>query len=411
MKFSTRTLLNSHRSVPDGVSRQLDTFRGLSAIAVLLGHASQVFIARWEPGMHVLFGLAANVAVMVFFALSGFLICKSITGNVARNGRFVPGEYAQARFNRIVPPFLAAMLLAVALWWLAPLVFPGGTRTFLPVAPHSARVAFELDARSLLGTLFFVNGFLAPTVSLNGPLWSLSFEVWYYVAAGIAAMSLGSGWILSAALVLGLGLLSKTFPVLSIVWFAGAAIALAHDHRVDRSSLCRALGFVSLLAAAGAAVMFVLHAKANGRWLLAFQLSSGVVFACVLHRIVTGRSGIRPVFSRSADFSYSLYIVHFPILLFLYGIAGQWRSTLAECVLWAIGGSCACLVVAYSLRGVERIKPLGRARKLPARHEHVGVEVTVGQPGTGKDAQDRGDRPHPAASGVGEIAPLREIDP
>jgi peptidoglycan/LPS O-acetylase OafA/YrhL len=86
------------------------------------------------------------------------------------------------------------------------------------------------------------------------------------------------------------------------------------------------------------------------------------MFACILHRIVIGRSALRPVFSRTADFSYSLYIVHFPILLFMYGIAGQWRGTFGGSLLWALGGVCVCLAVAYSLRGVERIKPLGRAR-------------------------------------------------
>src|SRR5690606_35193014 len=43
---------------------------------------------------------------------------------------------------------------------------------------------YSVNMMEFVGSLLFLNGFVMPTVSANAALWSLSYEVWFYVLAG-----------------------------------------------------------------------------------------------------------------------------------------------------------------------------------------------------------------------------------
>ena len=69
-------------------SLQLESLRGISAIVVLFSHCFQAFIAPFDTSLYSWVRLLGQAAVMIFFALSGYLIGYSIQHNIHQHGQF-----------------------------------------------------------------------------------------------------------------------------------------------------------------------------------------------------------------------------------------------------------------------------------------------------------------------------------
>lgn len=362
----------NYRRIPDYASPQLNTLRGLSAIAVLIGHGVQVFVAPLAPGAFPIFGLLAQAAVMLFFVLSGFLITKSITRNASQPSGFDVASYASDRFDRIYPPLLFAMLLVIALFALSVGAFPSGSNAYLVTGGFIARDGFFVDPTAYVGTLVFLNGFAVDNISANGPLWSLSYEVWYYVIAGAVAWRPRAGAVIGLAILLSLGFFNKIFVVYSTIWFAGAAVAIAHNHGVQLFSWLKFFALASLLVAGAIGAYYVaLASRASSpadyplMYLVAFNLSVGIAFAGSLHLLMADSLRVPVIAPSTADFSYTLYVTHLPILLFIYGIAQPhaMRSVGLALIAAALSAAIALLLARSVAPVVENLRPSAALRR------------------------------------------------
>jgi peptidoglycan/LPS O-acetylase OafA/YrhL len=133
---------------------------------------------------------AGNIAVLVFFAISGFLICRSY---ICSPG---PRRFLDHRIRRIYPGYLAATLIAC----------------FVVIPLYSSRSLSSLTGAEL-SKIFGLNLLLqnyTPTSDtfgdgvINGSLWSIPFEFWCYLGiAGLGlARLLSNRGLLALALVL-----------------------------------------------------------------------------------------------------------------------------------------------------------------------------------------------------------------
>ncbi|CAN5263927.1 acyltransferase [soil metagenome] len=171
--------------------RNLDGLRGIAALVVLLHHgllpipdvANPIYDHPDAGGwgwylyspLHVL--TAGTEAVLVFFILSGFVL----TLPVLRAVKFDWRSYYPARIIRLYLPVIAAIIFAVALVLILPRMLAGDPSPWM--RDHSGTLAW---------TTPFVDAFLlAGTSNLDGPLWSLRWEVLFslllpiYVWVGI----------------------------------------------------------------------------------------------------------------------------------------------------------------------------------------------------------------------------------
>ena len=281
------------REVTARQSAYLNAWRGASAIVVVNAHTASTF----DPDPLPIWGTFATAAVMVFFVISGFFISKSLERN--RSG------FVIARANRLLPPFLFVMALTALLWMAAPYVFPSGTREF--VIPTS-RPSYSIDGWGW--SLAFVGSLFGPTISANGPLWSLTFEVWYYVLAYF--------WVavrrwLAALLLLPLAYFSYDFLELGIVWLIGFAIGRLHS--LDRLPRWPQWPF---LVPALVAFPLMLDGRIYNIWMVA----AGLAFAAHLLWVLRREPRSPRWLAGTSDWSYTLYILHMPLLLFLYGAFG-----------------------------------------------------------------------------------------
>lgn len=320
-------LFANHQPINKNVSMQLDSLRGLSALAVVFGHSFQVFIAPISSTLFPIFGLVAQGAVMMFFVLSGLLITKSITRNFNQQGGFWIGSYSINRVNRIYPPLLFAMVLVAALYVLVPYFFPSGSHVYQFTDSFIVRDGFSVNFVDWTGTLLFLNGFAVRNISANGPLWSLSFEVWYYVIAGLVAWKPKSGLLFSTTLILILGYANRPFAFYSLVWFGGAAIALLHNHNIRIKPYVTFAGAALLIVTLVTAAVYVGLARNAqspsdypSNLMVLFNVASGLTFAVGLYFIIFDTLSFKPLLASSAKYSYTLYVTHFPIFLVIYGI-------------------------------------------------------------------------------------------
>ncbi len=317
-------------------SRALDGLRGLSAQVVFVSH----LVAFLTPlpsaiAQHAL-GWSARAAVIVFFCLSGFVITSSIVRST-RAGSFDLLRYAVRRSARIYPPYL----LTIALCWIVWLLL---SKPSLPSLPSAIA---EL-ARAM--AFFFLNRDVV--TQIDGPLWSLRLEVICYVVAG-----LGAYWATHKAnapvwsgLALGLGLVVAvatpfvfTFGLSAFAWFGLGALA--------STGYLKALVPFSL---AGAAALFLAGIPLTSDGPLAIGATDMVgamiyqfVFAAFLAAYLVELSGAdrgHPLgrLERLGGFSYTLYLVHMPLVLFAVSMAdrlqilGPGRIGIAVVVLLAV---------------------------------------------------------------------------
>lgn len=315
----------------------LDLVRGSAAVLVCAFHLRQAFFVAWGEAQgfwpwKFLFYLATGIghqSVMLFFVLSGFFV----GGSILRQGAgFHPGGYALARATRLYVVLLPALgftfLVDLATSALAPDALAGRYQGVWHSGPVSGIVSSS--PATLLGNLAFLQEILVPVYGSNGPLWSLMCEFWYYVlfpSALVAAGALPSrrSVRIAACLLVGASLFvfDARFWTGAGVWLLGVALHVLVERRWDPvpEAWRRSSALVALLGFLGVCVLnrVPMVDRIFGR---SFDLVTGIASLVLLHRVV----GLRPprfvatLAVRLSDVSYSLYLVHFPVVVLLGGM-------------------------------------------------------------------------------------------
>lgn len=139
---------------------QLTFTRFVAALIVLIFHGARgSFPFTVYPGRYLVeYG---TVAVIYFFTLSGFILTITSQSSVERTGTLNRRQFWLARFSRIYPLYVFALLLTVIV-----------QTTFYFVSATPAQ---------LLASLTLVQAwFPSLSTTLNGPGWSLSVEAFFY---------------------------------------------------------------------------------------------------------------------------------------------------------------------------------------------------------------------------------------
>ncbi|OPB00995.1 hypothetical protein BFW87_00910 [Pseudomonas fluorescens] len=313
-------------------SQQLDSIRALAAFAVLFGHTYQTLLLPTLNSWFTLIVLLSQFAVMAFFVLSGFLIGKSVCNNVSRNSVFNVGEYAVDRALRLYPPLIVALVLMVLLALIAPHFFPSGTGSLLIIDNVDfVRTEFVTSWRDVWGALTFLNGLIVENPLANSPLWSLSLEAWYYVMAAGFFLWPGRKFLSVFLLVVTVYVTHKSslFYLLAPVWFSGFGLAMIHQHNPRMNNKIFGWAFAVLSIAVAASIVYSMFNQPSGNEVIyerinIFRLASGLWFACFLALIFGGEVRFTKRLHTHASYSYTLYVIHFPVMLFVLGVSQEY---------------------------------------------------------------------------------------
>lgn len=292
-----------------------------------------------------------QLAVMVFFMLSGFVIYLA---TASKPDSFRPGEFVRKRALRIVPPYLCALFLS----WVgvcisrAKIVGP----QFMQLLGNVAFFVTE-DPKRVHG----VNAYMG-----NSPLWSLSFEVWFYViflvmfAFGRKNLSALRyvAWAVSA-----IGLITMAiepnplslYATFFVVWWAGAEMAREYmaSGRITIKGQVPAFG--SIVAVGLGWALIVLPSIRQLKHLISadvypLQQEKQLVIAVVALVVGLVWNEMRSPgydatvgrFEPLSPISYGIYVMHYPLVLIAVKSTHAFNSY-ADLV-WAIP---AVLLLAY----------------------------------------------------------------
>lgn len=322
-----RTRLWSAELAGTAASTNLDLLRGLAALAVFAGHlrgllfADYAAVARPNPVLRALYfatGLG-HQAVMVFFVLSGFLIARS-AARAVRSRRWSLRAYALNRLTRLYVVLVPA-LVAGALWDRTGISLFGTGGIYGQKLNHVIYFAVppRLTLPAFAGNLFYLQTIVVPAFGSNGALWSLANEFWYYavfalIVTAATANRTALGLLALAAAALILRAAGFDIALYFLIWLAGAALNLLPLIE-RRRGLALAAGFLAIAVA----LALARSASPTAADFIVGVASCVLVYALAL-RAAPARAGRCSAIARLlASMSYTLYLVHLPMLVFLAG--------------------------------------------------------------------------------------------
>lgn len=314
----------------------LDLARWSCAWIVFLGHLRNPLFVGFESLAAADRGLLVTMwyfvtgwygeAVIVFFVLSGYLV-GAVACAKASEGRFAGIDYAIDRASRIFAPFLPALLLTVLLdaagaGLFGDLGFYDHTHPMIHEKIAGGSFASYLTPNTFVMNLLMLQTIVAQPLGSNQPLWTISLEFWFYALFGLGIVSLLSGgaWRLAgcaatAALAATLG---QGFLIFMGLWCIGGSVAFISAPAFERPLLALLFfGAVLVLLRLTAATF------AHGDMIIARNYAVACSFAWLLLSMRRMRFGWlerrRSFNAFMAGFSYSLYLIHFPLMLVLLG--------------------------------------------------------------------------------------------
>ena len=266
-------------AAPAAFDKNIEGLRGIAALSVVYAHVFEFGIdPAFRPGGVLTHAKFSHLSVLLFFVLSGYVI--GLTNKPGLFSGKVALSYLKKRFVRLYPIYAVAVLLAVV------------------AVP-------ETDGLNVLSNLSFLQFALTKSLKGNVVLWTLNFEVLYYLLfLGILWLRPNLKGLLALAFgVSNLGLVYPQIPGLLVFYASGWVFWLAglymawHLPPARRATL-----------PANAALSFLLLLVAQNVFMPGFMLLSFL-----------GRLGAVPLaIVCNAD------LVHLPVVLALFAaVAGR----------------------------------------------------------------------------------------
>lgn len=349
----------------------VDWLRCLAALAVLACHArgghwldygslegssktalGTLFFAATRPNLE---------PVVVFFVLSGFLVGGKLIERVMTKS-FCARSYAVDRFSRVYLPLVPALFLSGST----------GLLTHYPISPEQ-----------VFGNLFSVQGWLVVPLGGNAPLWSLTYEVWFYVLGGSAAVLVASArggqsvWAL-CGVVISLIVFAHLNAVLLYCWIIGGVAYSLLRVRLHWGIVASGFGLVVVGAVLSQLNMESQTLVRDYRSFLPSRNVCVLVMSAGLCVVIPWMAGLHPVWAplrwldnlgtKLAAPSYTIYLTHYPLLQIWELFDNERRSSLDLMSFWIFGLKLGyCMLVGWVMYRLFEARTLRFRRWLRAR--------------------------------------------
>lgn len=278
------------------------------AMLVLFGHAIMLPMGLPITGAWVeLVDGAVQFGLDGFFILSGYMIAASLIRSADMTG------YALSRVLRIFPGLAVTVLV---LWLVAgPLLSSYGPAEYFAQMETWAfplLILAQIDPHAGLPGVFSDN----PMREMNGPLWTIRYELLAYLAAGILA---AVGLFRRASVILTLFVAIAAFSVVHSIqpWDGIGAATIDASARFGGAFMAGAAFFALrdrvALTPVGCllALLFAYALKDTPAAMIAGQLAMGYVTLWAGFLRIPGHIGV--AVREVEDVSYGVYILHWPI--------------------------------------------------------------------------------------------------
>jgi peptidoglycan/LPS O-acetylase OafA/YrhL len=321
-----------------------DALRLLFASMVVLFH---IGILTQAASLAWCLHISATFAVQAFFVVSGFLVTMSFEQSSSIK------SYASKRLRRITPAYVV-VILAAALGLSS-----------ISTLPWNAYFT-DRELWRYLGFNLVLSNFSAPSLpgvfgsnfmtAVNGSLWTIKVEVAFYCLVPFmvwATQRVGARKVLT------------TMFVASVLWKIGFNVAAATTGAEIYSKLAKQLPGQLCFFAGGAwayyrtrdgksinglaaAIGVIAYAISGGGWL--YELTAPLAVTAIVYWAAIVGPRLPPV-AKYGDFSYGVYLYHFPLIQTFIALGTFHWSPLAG---WAISVATVGVSAVLSWHLVER---------------------------------------------------------
>jgi exopolysaccharide production protein ExoZ len=282
----------------------LQAGRGIAAIAVVLHHAAAYAADKrfWGETVYRRYFDFGALGVEFFFVLSGVVILMAHWNDQGKPGTY--RNYITKRWQRIYPIYWIVLSVAILSFYLKP----------------TLGIGYERDGMVVLSSILLVHIGSVETILLVA--WTLFHEILFYILFGFVILSKGMGYLLLT------------------LWFAASALVAFHPARnaflmeyLSPLHLLFALGMLlcvlskrgrplkpgpSLALGSGLLVYAVCWTVHHGIPDTTCSLVAGLASFFILLDLIAlerqGRLRVPAWMNVLGEASYSIYLVHFPML-------------------------------------------------------------------------------------------------
>ncbi len=312
----------------EGFRPDIQGLRAVAVAAVVLDHASIPFVR------------GGYVGVDVFFVISGFLISSHLLAQLETHGRIRFASFYARRARRILPASLVVLVLSIvgAFVWVPPLLRTQVLSDAVATALYVPNYAFAVRGTDYLAE---------STPSVFQHYWSLGVEEQFYL---LWPALLGLVWLLSrsrVAIGVVLGVLVSAsfaacvyesfheqpwafFPLWTRAWELGlgglVALVLRRRRAVLPPLTAAVCGWLGLTGIVAASVLFTADTLFPGYAVALPVVATALVILAGGTATRWGPTpllGMRP-FQFVGLISYSLYLVHWPMLVLAQAAVGYY---------------------------------------------------------------------------------------
>ncbi|MEO7578326.1 MAG: acyltransferase [Massilia sp.] len=329
-KKMTALTFHSHSQLGDDCwhSVLISLLRGLAAVEVAAAHLRSAMYpglrtvaepSSWFQGFAFATGFAHH-AVLLFFVISGWLVGGSLLDKIGQPDAVA--SYAIDRVTRLwtvlIPTFVLTLLFGLGTGDIS------GQSIGSPADNNYSALVFGAN---LVG----LQTITVPAFGGNFPLWSLANETWYYLMFPLLVILFrGRGRSRRVACGATLVLLATMLPAAIVGYFAIWLLGVAFSRvRIECGAVLRC-GWLMLLAALWVYYRLTGDMDAFALANLPPDLACSLVFLVFLSSMqfkAAASSKLRRPLAKVgtffAEFSFSLYVLHVPLI----GVLQHWAFT------------------------------------------------------------------------------------
>ena len=316
----------------------LDLIRGVSALLVMGGHLRAALfkdfseidlgnnISLIEKGFYFFTSLG-HEAVMIFFVLSGFFVGGSVLKS-KDNFNFI--NYLISRLSRLWTPLFPVLILTFIVDFFTGIISNSViTGDHFSILVSGPRENYSVSPITFISNLLFLQTVWTPVFGTNGPLWSLANEFWYYILfplfmsiVGYIPQSSIKRFIYSALTISIIGFIASSMIQGFLIWMMGVTVYALNMRKVIKfNSWFFIASFIlfSLSLINSKATFLTIYDNNYSDFFVGFSFS--VLLLSLIHLEFPKNSLIdfRKISLWISEISYSLYIVHFPFIMLIYG--------------------------------------------------------------------------------------------
>ena len=275
----------------------------------------------------------AGEGVIIFFVLSGLLVGASGYEKI-RIGKFSTGNYLIDRVSRLYVAIIPALILSYTFdyfgsTFLSNVGFWDHSHPMINEKIDSAPFESKLNFENFTANFFMLQHFFFDTLGSNSPLWTISAEFWFYIIFGVfGLLKLGQSKKITVLLCLFI-LIFLYFFRLEFILLLGYWLVGVFAGAIKPNNIIKPIYAFILVLSALVFSRFFINSSSSSLEVVIINYMVAISYGLLILSMRGKKMNYLIKFASLnkflASFSFSLYLLHFPLMLFLLAVLSNFQ--------------------------------------------------------------------------------------